>query len=398
VALLVALLVSWWLLSRGPPVDAAAVPSAAPSAAPAVVATTQATSSGDSAGAPATLAAPGPPPTADERARAAFQRAVRAGELRRQLGEGVPVEVVRLLASGKMREGTRILLQMGRDGDLNGYEALGRLLEACPGWAQDRDFERRADDRRAANERIVSTALGNGVPPAVATRMRWALDAGNAHYRSLWAEFCPGPGQGDYERLRAEVQARVPRPDSRPEEGQQILRRLADAGVLRAQLAVAISDLQRGDAAQRLQAVRSLLALSASSSDAKVELVRCIRRQCVADAGDAGDARSLLIGAARLGHFEALRVLASPAQGSGRREDLELAVGERYAWGQVYDALQADGCFGATRFGTWAHRQRESNTSALMAMSPADAKDAERRARELLAAELPAIRRRIACD
>ncbi len=71
---------------------------------------------------------------------------------------------------------------------------------------------------------------------------------------------------------------------------------------------------------------------------------------------------------------------------------------ERYAWSQVRHELHEHGCFGFTRFSSWAFRYALRRDAALLDMSPHEAEVANRRATDLIATEVPGIRAQLGCD
>ncbi len=363
--------------------------------------------------------------TSEERQRAQFIRNVRAGDMRMRLGEGVPIHVVRLFGAGKLREGVEILLRMGREGDPNGYLALGRIVSDCPGPGGDRDFERSADAHKLRNDAMIEAARMRGTPALILKQLRWSLDAGNANRRGIWAEFCPGPGEGDGEAILDEVRAVFPgvvssemrarlatmpteerqraMAEMRAKSADQIAEARRDSPrTLTSEVAAAAGQLHSNDMEKRRAAFEKLLELAEVSVQAKLSLAICLRSQCVPDAGGGEEALALYLEAARGGSIEAMQALSrrdtTDPFSARPRANLDLSTAERYGWYAVREELIASGCYGMDRFAGWGFAQTRNSTSPLMALSPTDATAAEARAREMTATEVPAIRAAIGCD
>jgi hypothetical protein len=356
------------------------------------------------------------PRDAREAEHLAFVRRMNTGDARRILGPGIPLVVSELVGAGRLREAADELLQMGRDGDANGYHALEQLLQSCPGPGDDRASERRALDRKSRNQQMINRMASAGASDALLDRLQWSLDAGNAFFRGIWAEFCPSRDMGDYRSLLEEAHRVVPpatsskyeeqirtaaskgmRPPRDVAEGHRRetmdnTRRRAEAGVIASQLQLARRDLLAGDPAQKAAAFAMLRGLASMSPDAPAWLAGCARYRCTPEAGDLEHARQLALEGARAGSVDALEMLES------RLSPLIEDAAGRYAWSQVRHELHEQGCFGFSRFSMWAFRHALRRDAALREMSPHDAELAKRRATEMISTEIPAIRARLGCD
>jgi hypothetical protein len=160
----------------------------------------------------------------------------------------------------------------------------------------------------------------------------------------------------------------------------------------KAELASAL--LQKGTPESQAEAMTLLRDAADRSPDAAEELARCLLKGCPTPAADPAEARGLLVAAASAGNLAALMVLAGPTDPS---DDLDpnLPPTERYAWGQFLQRLNQEGCFGVPQYVAWA--LVPASSSALLALSPADAAAAQARAAALLGAPLSQVRAQLGC-
>jgi hypothetical protein len=350
--------------------------------------------------------------------REQFIKRMRTAAARDALGDAIPLEIPRLVGEGRYRDAARTLLQMGRDGDINAYAALDALLASCPGKSADPAFQQRATDRAARDEQMLEQARDLDTPEHLIQRLTWSLETHNDN-RELWKELCPAEGEGDYVALRAEARRAVP-PETTPEfdaDARRLMRerrwrelndltnsvapriraqrqRLADAGLLNAQLMIAHEDLLAGDAARQAAALRTLRALAPSSPRAKAMLAECLRAGCVPGEDIDDEWYRLLSEAARAGSVAALETLTDDSLSD---ESLDALAVDRYAWTRVRDQLAAQGCLTPAYTGGWAFTQARA-PDALLSMSPADAEMAKRQAAELVTAEVPRLQSILGCD
>jgi hypothetical protein len=154
--------------------------------------------------------------------------------------------------------------------------------------------------------------------------------------------------------------------------------------------------LEKGTRESQAEAMTLLREAARSSPSAKSTLAHCLVQGCPTPAPDPGEARQLLTEAATAGDLRALITLAGPADPNGADLDPNLPPPERYAWSQFLRRLHEEGCFGATDYSAWATFPGQAPD--LLAMSPADAEAARKRAAELLADPLEATRSALGCD
>jgi len=156
------------------------------------------------------------------------------------------------------------------------------------------------------------------------------------------------------------------------------------------------SELLRKDTLESQTEAMALLREAAPASrGARLELAQCLLRGCPTPVHDRTEARELLKSAALDGDSFALRILAGPAQPDHFDLDATLPVTERYAWGQLRQRLNEEGCFGAAEYVWWA--ASPTPPLNLLTLSATDAATAEARAADLLAKELPRTRRLLGC-
>jgi hypothetical protein len=159
-----------------------------------------------------------------------------------------------------------------------------------------------------------------------------------------------------------------------------------------AQLARAL--LQKGTPESQAEAITLLRDAADRSPDAAEELARCLLKGCPTPAADPTEARQLLVAAASAGNLAALMVLAGPVDPEGL--DPSLPPAERYAWSQFLQSLNQEGCFGVAQYASWA-AFTPASSSALLALSPADAAAAQARAAALLGTPLSQLRAQLGC-
>ncbi len=162
----------------------------------------------------------------------------------------------------------------------------------------------------------------------------------------------------------------------------------------KAQLARAL--LRKGTPESQAEAMTLLRDAADRSPDAAEELARCLLKGCPTPATDPTEARQLLVAAASAGNLAALMVLAGPADPEGHDLDPSLPPTERYAWSQFLQSLNQEGCFGVAQYANWA-AFTPAPSSALRALSPADAAAAQARAAALLGAPLSQVRAQLGC-
>ncbi|HTD30658.1 MAG TPA: hypothetical protein VK650_03800 [Steroidobacteraceae bacterium] len=161
----------------------------------------------------------------------------------------------------------------------------------------------------------------------------------------------------------------------------------------KAELASAL--LQKGTPESQAEAMTLLHEAAERSPDAAEELARCLLKGCPTPATDPTEARGLLVAAASAGNLAALMALAGPTDPAGDDLDPSLPPTERYAWGQFLQHLNQEGCFGVAQYVAWA--LVPASSSALLALSPADAAAAQARAAALLGAPLSQVRAQLGC-
>jgi hypothetical protein len=186
---------------------------------------------------------------------------------------------------------------------------------------------------------------------------------------------------------------------------QEARRRRAAAGLSRERQMAAMDLMRSPDAEARARGLAQMRDLAATSPDAAMELARCIRMQCAPDAGNPEDAQELMRDAARAGSDRALYELSARAWrpviatvGGTSVDTLQVSGAEQYGWARIIERLNADGCLGLGRFQSWAFAQQPPASDRLTAMSPAEEREARRIAADMMANELPIIRRNMACE
>jgi len=98
--------------------------------------------------------------------------------------------------------------------------------------------------------------------------------------------------------------------------------------------------------------------------------------------------------AARAGDTVALHLLAGSGGGD---PDPTRPQSERYAWSQLLDRLDGEGCTGPAGYYAWATSPSRAR-AALLAMSPAEAATAQVRARAIEDEAFATIQQRLGCN
>lgn len=328
-------------------------------------------------------------------------------------------DVYLALRDGRFRDAVQVLLESGRGGNLDAYEALPVLLIPCIRSPESEQYRsaRRSRERTAALERAATLQL----PPDVLERLEWAFEADATDSAQVRAALCPDDDQSEVSAWRQESKRAMSkfRPETPPDDQQRLRaatpqehrelmsadaeesnRWLSEAGLTMARHGKAQGMLQSKDPEVRSRGLQLLRDLAESSPSAKVDLASCIRRRCAPNAGDDAQALELLIAAARAGNDSALMRLSNTRvdPSAPPPTPLGLPPSEHYAWAKVTDRLMTDGCFGTNYFIAWTTTTPTRLGLNLMEMSPAEAERARARAQEMLASELPQIRAAIGCE
>lgn len=328
-----------------------------------------------------------------------------------QLGhESLPAAFYELIGAARFREAADLLRGMARGGDGHAASALDLLELACMP-ERDRQLEHTFERRRqmARNQRMPEEALA---------RLEHTLALERTDQARIRKELCAEPHEGWPQDRRGEAQAvpaarpaegtafaRAPSPEELRQmqerarvRGDEALREAAAGGDERAALQLAMQLMAAPDVQPRSEAVSLLRSLQSTSPRAQEMLAHCILAECVPDAGDVAEAERLLLAAARAGYEGGLRALANQSTSrpnEWRERHLGWRMSEHYAWRVLYDELREAGCLGWD--GYVMRLAAPPAESLLLGMSPAEAEEAGARARELLAAELPAIRAHMSC-
>jgi hypothetical protein len=324
----------------------------------------------------------------------AFNARLRCAQYHFVLARAASPEVLSLLCAGKQLDALGRVLPLARAGDQHALRALISLSQ-CSG----------PQESATHREHMLQIATRNGAAPETLQRLDVLLTQEQA-----------GPSADE---LAACQQAKF-------ELTQQLLPRLKEEAVNifgraletlrgadeldleieydrktlgpgdadgKAQLAHAL--LQKGTPESQAEAVTLLRDAADRSPDAAEELARCLLKGCPTPAADPTEARQLLGAAASAGNLAALMVLAGAADPEGHDLDPSLPPTERYAWSQFLQSLNQEGCFGVAQYASWALTPAPS--SALLALSPADAAAAQARAAALLGAPLSQVRAQLGC-
>jgi hypothetical protein len=324
---------------------------------------------------------------------AAFNARLRCAQYHFVLARAASPEVLSLLCAGKPLDALGRVLPLARAGDQHALRVLISLSQ-CSG----------PEESATHRERMLQIATRNGAAPETLQRLH-----------GLLAQEQAGPS---VDEVAACQQAKF-------ELTQQLLPRLKEEAVnifgraletLRGQdeldleieyrrktLAPADADakaelasalLQKGTPESQAEALTLLRDAAGRSPEAAEELARCLLKGCPTPAADPAEARGLLVAAASAGNLAALMVLAGPTD-PGYDLDPNLPPTERYAWGQFLQRLNQEGCFGVAQYAAWA--LVPASSSALLALSPADAAAAQARAAALLGAPLSQVRAQLGC-
>jgi len=154
--------------------------------------------------------------------------------------------------------------------------------------------------------------------------------------------------------------------------------------------------LQKGRADDQAEALGLLRQAADALPAAKTELAKCLLTGCPTPAPDANEGRQLLMDAARAGDMVALTMLAGMTDPQASDATSLLPLPDQYAWSQLYQRLNEEGCFGTSMYLLWV--DSASRGPNPMAMSPADSSNAEAAAASLLATQLETTRARLGCN
>ncbi len=285
-----------------------------------------------------------------ENKKAEFLSHLRVGRFRMNIrtnnpAADLPDSVYVAVRDGRYREAGKILLESGRGGNLDAYEALHILLIPC--WSPDLSKHlatRRERDRPAALERAKTLQA----TPAALEQLDWAFEADAADHAAVRSELCPNSGEDLATRWEEESRKATDGQESKPSPNTQ----------------------------QQVHA----------PDETRVAHMA------------ADDSQAAAIATAREGNIDALTLLAGIQYGASPPRSIGLSPSERYAWATVTDELITNGCFGTNYFIAWMTTTPTRLGLNLMEMSPADAERAKTRAREMAASETPRIRAATTCE
>jgi len=342
-------------------------------------------------------AAPSASPARGSRAAApltaaAFNARLRCAQYHFVLARAASPEVLSLLCAGKQLDALGRVLPLARAGDQHALRVLISLSQ-CSG----------PEESATHRERMLQIATRNGAAPETLQRLDVLLTQEQVGPSVDEVAACQ---QAKFEltqllpRLKEEAVNIFGRAletlrgaDERDLEIEYRRKTLAPGDAdAKAELASAL--LQKGTPESQAEAMTLLRDAADRSPDAAEELARCLLKGCPTPAADPAEARGLLVAAASAGNLAALMVLAGPTDPS---DDLDpnLPPTERYAWGQFLQRLNQEGCFGVPQYVAWA--LVPASSSALLALSPADAAAAQARAAALLGAPLSQVRAQLGC-
>jgi TPR repeat protein len=333
------------------------------------------------------------PRTADTHS---FNHRLRCVQLRLFYGRMAPPDALALLCEGKPLSALKILAPLAEAGDRHAINVLFGVRVAC------QDPKPSATSNRAL---MVALAQKNAASSQTVQR----LD-------DLLAEEEHGPAADELEGCRQiatetmKLQPAVVRQFTdtlgrlQPmDRGQSELdveieydRKMLLAGDVDGEASLASELLQKGSPESQREAMALLREAAKTLPSAKTELAECLLKGCPTPEPDPTEARRLLMDAASAGDLAALRILAGPVYPSIPNVDPNVPAPERYAWSQVLQRLNEEGCFGPSAYVTWAVLPGLAPDP--LAMSPAESAAAQARAAALLAAQLNKTRALLGCD
>jgi hypothetical protein len=328
---------------------------------------------------------------------AAFNHRLRCVDVRQLYGRLASTDVLALLCERKPLAALAIEVPLAEAGDLHAVVVLATIAygvgacNAVPPPAPSAGFRARALERAQKNGASAETLRRlddwlseeeQGPTPEELAACRQATD--------------------EMKKLQPELMTQVagvlgrpldPAKDSNPDSEIEYLRRTLAYGDAEGAEQLAAALLSKGTPESDAEAVSLLRDAARTSASAKAQLGRCLLRGCPTPAAEPDEAVQLLTAAASEGNLQALLILT----GEEPADEALLPSADRYAWGQMLQRLNDEGCFGASMFYVLLSR-RPGASQNLGAMSPADAAAAQARAHELLGAQLAQTRARLGCD
>jgi len=324
---------------------------------------------------------------------AAFNRRLRCMDVRQMYGRLASTDVQAMLCQRRPLAALAMEVPLAEAGDMHAIRVVTGIANngICYGmWpaslADDRDHVIQRARKNGASAETVRRLDGwlseaaQGPTPEELAACRQATD----ELKRLLPEFknqvtdllghALDPAKGD--DVDSEIEYR---------------RRTLMAGDAEGAEGLASALLSKGTPRSDAEAVSLLRDAARTSASAKAELAKCLLRGCPTPAADRDEALQLLSAAASEGNVEALDMLSADQPGT----EALLPAADRYAWGQLLQKLNDEGCFGANFFDGLLG---PSESQILGAMSPADAAAAQARADELLAAQLEQTRSRLGCN
>jgi hypothetical protein len=326
---------------------------------------------------------------------AAFNRRLRCVDMRQSYARMAPTDVLALLCQRKPLAALAIEVPLAEAGDVHAIAIIGGI--ANNGGCNDlgppsAGFRARAIERAQKNGASAETVRRldgrlaeeeQGPTPEELAACRQATD----ELKKLLPEFknqvtellghALDPAKG------ADIDSEI-----------EYRRRTLMAGDAEGAEELANALLSKDTPESRTEAVALLRDAARTSASAKAQLAACLLHGCPTADAEPDEAVRLLTAAASEGNLQALLMLTSEQSGN---DPLPLPAADRYAWDQMLQKLNEEGCFGASGFYMLLIRSPTASQN-LRAMSPADAEAAQARARELLGAQLEPARTRLGCN
>ena len=333
-----------------------------------------------------------------------LQRARRNAWIDRGSDE-LPAQVRADLREGRFRAALETLRARTSQNDDAAYSLLTQLVWPC--LKSNGNF-----DPAAQRQRMLEMSGRFGADPAARARLPELLDLQQQLTTELRQQLCPDDAAAaEWDAFLAAENARrsaaytadfgavrkLPQAQ-RTDAARAIEDRLAaDNPQRRAELAA--RRLQDSDVAIRRVSLTTLQELSSTSSTARLAIARCMLDECVPGAGNREQGVQALVAAAKTGNTVALHELGAPVRSSDSPLSVQLRgvpVIERYGWWKVREQLIAEGCLGIDL----AIRQavQPAGVIDLMRLNPAEAREAQLRADQLLSETLPAVRTALRCE
>ncbi|HXB17724.1 MAG TPA: hypothetical protein VNV40_02710 [Steroidobacteraceae bacterium] len=330
---------------------------------------------------------------------AAFNQRLRCVDVRRAFERLAPTDVLALLCQRKPLAALAIETPLAEAGDMHAITVVAEMANNgnCKGppTTSFASFHAHAIER----------AKTNGASAETVRRLEGWLSEEEQGLAPEELAACR-QAKDEMDKLRPELMNQIagvlgrpldPAKDTGPDSEIEYRRKTLAAGNAEDAEQLAHALLDKGTPASQAEAMGLLREAARTSASAKTQLARCLLTGCPSPAADPDEAAQLLTAAAAEGDFAALHTLAGePGASELPGNDALPPAPERYAWSQLLQKLNEEGCFGAGFFAAWAASPAASQS--LRAMSPADAEAAQNRARQLLAAQLERTRARLGCN